>query len=414
MQYPVLNKDSIPTDISSNKAKIPILLKGNWHVPGYGPLLVTDSYIDKVIENFNSNVLGFKPYATLGHLTDSPDPESVDGERKRGDLQEIIKEGDVVYGLYDINSETYNLIKNGDYQYSSPEIQDNFRDKRTGEVIGPTLLRTALTNAPFMPFNDHKIVTLSQGSNQHSNSICIKLSTNILSETIEETSEEIVESKEEPVDNTSELNNTQEQSIQMSTQNEVQIPTAPVAVETSKSTVDLEALILKSQEAQQALADQLSEITSKFSQGLEAVSNKTSEAVAAITSKVDEISSQVSAVTSKADNHNEYIVALSSSDKARRLNEKLTTAFKAGVSPAALETAKSIINNFDSASHVVKLSVKGNETEVSFEDAIISLLKLSSNAMPEDDQTGAVSGQKAPSYLDTLIAENKAKASKIK
>ncbi len=83
MQYPVLNKDSIPTDISSNKAKIPILLKGNWHVPGYGPLLVTDSYIDKVIENFNSNVLGFKPYATLGHLTDSPDPESVDGERKK-------------------------------------------------------------------------------------------------------------------------------------------------------------------------------------------------------------------------------------------------------------------------------------------------------------------------------------------
>ena len=416
MQYPVLNKDSISSDISVGKAKIPILLKGSWHVPGYGPLIVTDSYIDKVIENFKSDVLGFKPYATLGHLTDSPDPESIDGERKRGDLQDIIKEGDVVYGLYDINSETYNLIKNGDYQYSSPEIQDNFRDKRTGEVIGPTLLRTALTNAPFMPFGEHKIVTLSQGTNQQiTNGICIKLSTNIINDVIEEVNsidntnnENTSEIKEETINFVSELNTTKEESIQMSIQNEV--PTVAPNVTESKPTVDLEALFLKTQEAQLSLANQITELTNRFSEGLESVSNKTTEAVTAIANKVEEISNQVSAVSNKTETNNEYIVALSSSEQAKRLNEKLKVAFEAGVSPAALSVAKSLITNFDN-NKVVKLSVKGNETELSFEDAVINLLKLSVNAMPDNMQTGTVSGQPQTSYLDTLIAENKAKAS---
>lgn len=446
MQYPVLNKDSITTEISETRAKIPILLKGSWQVPGYGPLIVSDTYIDKVIENFNSNVLGFKPYATLGHLTDSPDPESVDGERKRGDLQEIIKEGDVVYGLYNINKETYNLIKNGDYEYSSPEIQDNFKDKITGKLVGPTLLRTALTNAPFMPFNNHKIVTLSQGSDNDidtvNNSICIKMSTNMINEQpnikevtkveiielepikeievtkeIEPTKEvetvkeveaiEEVETVNTPnkITSTPEITNTIETPILMSTQNEVIIPVTPIVAE-AKPTVDLQTFL----SAQEALSAKMAELTTKFSEALEAVSNKTTEAVNAISGKVEEISNQVNAVTTRTEDNNQYIVALSSSDNTRRLNEKLNSAFEAGASPAALNTAKAIINNFNQGNSVVKLSVSGNETELSFEDAIVNLVKLSSSAMPANDQSGTQGSVKTVSYLDTLIADNKAKA----
>ena len=235
MQYPVLNTNSIEANISETKAKIPLLIKGNWHVPGYGLMRVTDNYIEKLKDNYKSNVLGFKPYATLGHPTDSPDPASIDGERKRGDLEDIVVENDIVYGVYDINLETYNLIKNGDYEYSSPEIQQNFKDKVTGESRGPTLLRTALTNAPFMPFNDNKIVALSQSNNTNDEEIispiCIKLSTTISVNT--QTIEPTIETK------------TEQEYIKMSTTPiEVTSPSVSTSPEVKQS-VDIEAILTK-------------------------------------------------------------------------------------------------------------------------------------------------------------------------
>lgn len=409
MQYPVLNTNSIAANISETKAKIPLLIKGNWHVPGYGVMKVTDSYIDTLKENYKSNVLGFTPYATLGHPTDSPDPASIDGQRKRGDLEDIIVEGDIVYGVYDINLETYNLIKNGDYEYSSPEIQQNFKDKVTGKSMGPTLLRTALTNAPFMPFNDNKIVALSQNGNdseQLESPICIKLSTIINTIT-----DDIVD-----INNTNkELNVEQEPDINMSTNTpitpEVVAPVVTISPEVKATApIDIEAILAKVLSSQtESFTNSINAITAKFDESVNAVTAKTSETISAMNSQLEALAGQVATVLTKADEFDktaQYVTNLSSSDKTRQLNVKLKGLFDAGVTPAAIQLAQKLAQN--EGNSVVKLSVSGKDTDVLFEDALIELVKLSSNVVSEA-QIGSLTTPALTSYLNDVIAANKAK-----
>ena len=408
MQYPVLNTNSIEANISETKAKIPLLIKGNWHVPGYGLMRVTDNYIEKLKDNYKSNVLGFKPYATLGHPTDSPDPASIDGERKRGDLEDIVVENDIVYGVYDINLETYNLIKNGDYEYSSPEIQQNFKDKVTGESKGPTLLRTALTNAPFMPFNDNKIVALSQSNNTNDEEIispiCIKLSTTISVNT--QTIEPTIETK------------TEQEYIKMST-NPIEVTSPSVSTPPEvKPSVDIEAILTKVLSTQaETFTNTLNSLTTKFDESVNNVISQTSETVAALASEVQSMKSQVSDVLTKAnefDKTAQYVTSLSSSDKARQLNSKLKGLFDSGVTPAAISLTKKLIEN--EGNSVVKLSINGAETDVSFEDSLIELVKLSSTSFQDEFQVGAQSTPVKANYINQVIEANRAKAesSKIK
>lgn len=408
MQYPVLNTNSIEANISETKAKIPLLIKGNWHVPGYGLMRVTDNYIEKLKDNYKSNVLGFKPYATLGHPTDSPDPASIDGERKRGDLEDIVVENDIVYGVYDINLETYNLIKNGDYEYSSPEIQQNFKDKVTGESKGPTLLRTALTNAPFMPFNDNKIVALSQSNNTNDEEIispiCIKLSTTISVNT--QTIEPTIETK------------TEQEYIKMST-NPIEVTTPSVSTPPEvKPSVDIEAILTKVLSTQaETFTNTLNSLTTKFDESVNNVISQTSETIAALASEVQSMKSQVSDVLTKAnefDKTAQYVTSLSSSDKARQLNSKLKGLFDSGVTPAAISLTKKLIEN--EGNSVVKLSINGAETDVSFEDSLIELVKLSSTSFQDEFQVGAQSTPVKANYINQVIEANRAKAesSKIK
>ena len=408
MQYPVLNTNSIEANISETKAKIPLLIKGNWHVPGYGLMRVTDNYIEKLKDNYKSNVLGFKPYATLGHPTDSPDPASIDGERKRGDLEDIVVENDIVYGVYDINLETYNLIKNGDYEYSSPEIQQNFKDKVTGESKGPTLLRTALTNAPFMPFNDNKIVALSQSNNTNDEEIispiCIKLSTTISVNT--QTIEPTIETK------------TEQEYIKMST-NPIEVTSPSVSTPPEvKPSVDIEAILTKVLSTQaETFTNTLNSLTTKFDESVNNVISQTSETIAALASEVQSMKSQVSDVLTKAnefDKTAQYVTSLSSSDKARQLNSKLKGLFDSGVTPAAISLTKKLIEN--EGNSVVKLSINGAETDVSFEDSLIELVKLSSTSFQDEFQVGAQSTPVKANYINQVIEANRAKAesSKIK
>jgi len=418
MQYPVLNKDSIAANITETKAKIPLLIKGNWHVPGFGLMSVTDEYIDTLTDNFKQDVLGFKPYATLGHPTDSPDPASIDGERKRGDLEDLVKEGEILYGIYNINKETYDLLRNGDYEYSSPEIQQNFKDKQTGKVIGPTLLRTALTNAPFMPFGDSKAVLLSQKGNETIlPSMFIKLSTTIDQEQIETSVEDTIKEPitEALVEETLIPLTTIE--TKMTLQEEVK---APESSKNESTSIDLEAILNRVVESQQkTIASTIEAVTTKFNESLEAINAKTTEAVTAALTKVDELSSKVEGLATKAqeiDKTSQFITALSSSEKAKELNYKLNSLFETQrVSPAAISLAKSIVTSTD-ANSVVKLSSKAGDKELSLEDSIIELVKLSANIMPEVEQTGATGEAKKESYINSLIQSNlekvKAKASK--
>ena len=92
------------------------------------------------------------------------------------------------------------------------------------------------------------------------------------------------------------------------------------------------------------------------------------------------------------------------------MNSKLNNLFeKHNVSPAALSLAKSIITNATGDS-IVKLSVNGTDKEVSLEDSLIELIKLSSNVAPNEIQLGAQSAPPKASYINNVIEANLAKA----
>lgn len=145
--------------LSTNMLRIPLAKKGRWHHDSYGVVEFTDKDFNDIIQNFSDDVLGFEPYSTYGHPLD-PDAQSIDAERKKGELKRLQVKGDILYGDFTANDETYQLVTSGEYDYNSPEVIRNFTDKSTGKNRGTVLVRTALTNAPFIPFKT-KVQALS-------------------------------------------------------------------------------------------------------------------------------------------------------------------------------------------------------------------------------------------------------------
>jgi hypothetical protein len=147
---------------SNGLVRIPIAKKGKFFHPSYGNVEFTEEDFNSIKNNFSNDCLGFKPYATYGHLVDPS--LTVDAELKKGSTREIQEENDVLYVLSEPTPDTLDLIQKGEYEYSSGEFIRNYIDKETGENRGTVLMRYALTNSPFIPFKDKKIEILSQNS----------------------------------------------------------------------------------------------------------------------------------------------------------------------------------------------------------------------------------------------------------
>ena len=141
------------------RVKIPIVKVGKWHHPVYGELDYSESDLQSLKKNYEEDVLGFKPYITYGHLDE--EPASTDGERKRGDIEEVVMEEDVLFGFVDAPPTVYEAIQKKEFEYTSPEIYRNFQSKETGEPLGLVFSRVALTNAPYLPWKDVKVEALS-------------------------------------------------------------------------------------------------------------------------------------------------------------------------------------------------------------------------------------------------------------
>jgi len=147
--------------------RIPLVKKGRWHHDAYGVVEFGDQDFEDIVNNFEKDVLGFEPYATYGHPLD-PEVAAVDAELKKGQLKAMEIQNDVLYGLFDAKADAYELVANGEFEYNSPELIRNFTDKETGKNIGTVLMRTALTNAPFIPFRE-KVQALSTSAGSEGN-----------------------------------------------------------------------------------------------------------------------------------------------------------------------------------------------------------------------------------------------------
>lgn len=190
-----------PTDTESNLKllKVPLGEVGKWFHKKYNIINFTPEYFQKAISNFKANVLKHNPYLTYGHLKEV---DSVDSERRRGELKDLVFEGRHLFGIFAATDEAYKFVKDREYLYASAEIMPDFMDKDTGNNVGPVLLRAALTNSPFLPAS-REVVALSNEFGFDSNDVCV-LSVHQINDLIQEIHEEgeqekIVPSNEDDV-----------------------------------------------------------------------------------------------------------------------------------------------------------------------------------------------------------------------
>lgn len=182
-------------EVQSTQIKIPLALEGKWYHPRYGDVKISREDLVRMKDNFDSNVLGHSPYITYGHIKDvSPSyskVDTVDADLKKGDIIEMTIEGNTLFGISNVSNETSSLIESGQYEYNSPEIISNFKSKVNGEDLGPVIMRTSLTNSPFLPMNN-RVTLLSQSADASKTlPLIIKLSST-MTESINAESPEVV------------------------------------------------------------------------------------------------------------------------------------------------------------------------------------------------------------------------------
>lgn len=123
--------------------KIPSAVIGTWQHPDYGEVVFNQKTFDEIIDNFNSDALGYEPTLNVNHI-DS------DG-RTEGICMEIYQESDVLYADYKCNNPSiYYDVQNKRLRRSSSEVVFDYIDRRNGRSVGTTLTGMALTNTPFI------------------------------------------------------------------------------------------------------------------------------------------------------------------------------------------------------------------------------------------------------------------------
>jgi hypothetical protein len=142
---------STPASVGEYKGKeyikVPISRIGTWQHPVYGEVVEDQEDFDQITNNWKSGVLGYEPPLYLGHATNL---FSVGGEAAVAFLEDIIQEGDNLFGLYDpVDDAVKEDVRKGKYRYASPELARNCTNRETGEKVGTVLERHALTNEPF-------------------------------------------------------------------------------------------------------------------------------------------------------------------------------------------------------------------------------------------------------------------------
>lgn len=364
-------------ELLKGKLRVPQAKIGTWKHNTYGEVTFTIEKFTEAITNFENDVLGFEPYLTFGHPIESSDVDSynefietakaLDGQRKRGDLEQLRIEGDMLVGYYTPKPEAYDAVSRGEYEYSSGEFLTNFTDKKTGVNRGTVLVRTALTNAPFIPHRE-KVVALSQSPQTIAEAV-FKLSAVIPEQTISSQTtmpdEIIMETNETP---------------------------EPVpATETSLAEEpSLEA-------AKDALESMRLSLEAVYEEKLAAMSKAQSDVIATLTKQLESIEEKLLMTQSVAQAYSTEVSVREKANRAKRLESR-------GVPPALIERFSLLADALQGGSRVIKLSTEtGGERDVT--DELEELLKTAVNSQPVVVQQFGQSAATRSSGLEAQLRE---------
>jgi hypothetical protein len=107
----------------------------------YGKITHDEKLANTLIKNFHAGVTGFELPMFVDH-----------GEKtttRYGDIKDLWIENNRLKAAVDLNSKG-EAIKE-DYAYVSPSYARDYKNKMTGQRVGPTLIEISLTNTPMQP-----------------------------------------------------------------------------------------------------------------------------------------------------------------------------------------------------------------------------------------------------------------------
>jgi len=358
-------------ELLKGKIRVPQAKIGTWKHNTYGEVTFTMEKFTEAITNFENDVLGFEPYLTFGHPIESSDANSytefietakaLDGQRKRGDLEQLRIEGDMLVGYYTPKPEAYDAVSRGEYEYSSGEFLTNFTDKKTGVNRGTVLVRTALTNAPFIPHRE-KVVALSQSPQTIAGAV-FKLSAVIPEQTISNQT-------------------TMQDEIIMET---TETPEPDGATEPSLTV------------AKDALESMRLSLEAVYEEKLAAMTKAQSDVIATLTKQLETIEEKLSMTQSVAQAYSTEMSVREKANRAKRLQSR-------GVPPALIERFSLLADALQGGSRVIKLSTEaGGERDVT--DELEELLNIAVNSRPVVVQQFGQSAATRPSGLEAQLRE---------
>jgi len=120
---------------------IQIMRKGKWLHPAYGEVVVDESVLDDVVQNFKSNARGIDLAVDENH---EPDHKALAWFR------DVYKQGkDALFAKLELTKKGAELLSEGAYKYFSPELAFAKLDEETGKELTNLLVGGAFTNRPF-------------------------------------------------------------------------------------------------------------------------------------------------------------------------------------------------------------------------------------------------------------------------
>lgn len=108
----------------------------------YGEVWISDAMLQTMESNFG-RYPAYEVPVKIGHGDGAQSPGRVIGVKANPEGLEI---------TMTVDQEAAEAINNKRYRYMSAEFDENYRDKTTGENVGPVLLGAALVNQPADPY----------------------------------------------------------------------------------------------------------------------------------------------------------------------------------------------------------------------------------------------------------------------
>ena len=122
--------------------KINIMPFQRFHTNNYGEINHDEAIAEQLVSNFKKDVTGYPIPLLISHS---------EAQGKLADITELEKQQDGLYATIETNAKGEKILDKTHFDFVSPAYAGKYKNKKTGEEVGHTLLEVSLTNRPGQP-----------------------------------------------------------------------------------------------------------------------------------------------------------------------------------------------------------------------------------------------------------------------